>query len=198
MNNTQNLVFFGLVGSGKGTQVELLRKYLEEIKKGEVAYMSSGVEYRKHIQSETFVGSVIRDSMARGELQPDFMTNSIFVNFLISNVAPQKHLLMDGYPRTLIQSECLEQAMNFFQRNDVKIIYIELSKEEAIKRMKLRGRADDNDEGIERRFWEYENNVLPAMNYFKEKQGYEIITVNGEQSIEAVHADILKALNLNN
>ena len=33
------------------------------------------------------------------------------------------------------------------------------------------------------------------MNYFKGKAGYTIYTVNGEQSIEAVHADIIKALN---
>jgi thymidylate kinase len=32
------------------------------------------------------------------------------------------------------------------------------------------------------------------MNYFKDKKGYQIFTINGEQSIEAVHADIVKAL----
>jgi thymidylate kinase len=33
------------------------------------------------------------------------------------------------------------------------------------------------------------------MNYFKEKENYEIYTINGEQTIENVHRDIIKALN---
>ncbi len=60
--------------------------------------------------------------------------------------------------------------------------------------MKLRGRSDDTDEGIAKRFDEYMNNVVPAMNYFKGKKGYEIFTINGEQSIEDVHKDICAAL----
>ena len=32
------------------------------------------------------------------------------------------------------------------------------------------------------------------MNYFKGKDGYTIYTINGEQSIEDVHKDIIKAL----
>ena len=70
-----------------------------------------------------------------------------------------------------------------------------LSEEEAMKRNLLRGRADDTEEGLRKRFNEYKNNVLPAMNYFKEKEGYEIYTINGEQTIEEVHKEIIKALN---
>ncbi len=32
------------------------------------------------------------------------------------------------------------------------------------------------------------------MNYFKDKDNYEIYTINGEQSVEDVHKDIIKAL----
>ena len=71
--------------------------------------------------------------------------------------------------------------MKFYERGDVKIIYIEVGKEEAMKRNLLRGRADDTKEGIERRFDEYVNNVLPAMNYFKNHEGYELCNINGEQ-----------------
>jgi adenylate kinase family enzyme len=46
------------------------------------------------------------------------------------------------------------------------------------------------------RFDEYVNNVIPSMNYFKDKAGYNLHAINGEQSIEAVHQDIIKALKL--
>ena len=32
------------------------------------------------------------------------------------------------------------------------------------------------------------------MNYFKDKVGYKIYTINGEQTVENVHKDIIKAL----
>ena len=76
----------------------------------------------------------------------------------------------------------------------MNIIYIKVGKEEAMKRNLLRGRVDDTPEGIEKRFDEYINKVVPAMDYFKDKPNYKIHTINGEQSVENVHKDIIAAL----
>jgi len=160
----------------------------------ECVYAYPGNEYRKLIESGSYVGSMVRDSVSQGHLQPDFLTNSIFANILTSSLTNEKHLIADGYPRTVFQSETFDAMMNFFGRNQIKIIYIELSKEEAMKRNLLRGRVDDTEEGLAKRFNEYVNNVIPAINYFKDKEGYEIYTINGEQTIENVHKDIIKAL----
>ena len=80
------------------------------------------------------------------------------------------------------------------KRENIKVIYIELSEQEAIKRNLLRGRHDDTEEGLRKRFEEYRNKVIPAINYFKNKTGYTIYTINGEQTVENVHKDIIKAL----
>jgi adenylate kinase family enzyme len=84
--------------------------------------------------------------------------------------------------------------MNFFDRKNINVIYIEVGKEESIRRNLLRGRHDDTKEGIEKRYDEYVTKVLPAMNYFKDKSGYKIHTINGEQSREDVFKDIIKSL----
>jgi len=191
----QTFVFFGQVGSGKGTQVKFLADFLKGHDRRECVQTSTGNEYRKLMESENYIGTLVKDSVIRGELQPDFLTNAIVTNILTLSLSPEKHLIADGYPRTLIQSETFEAMMKFFKREDVKIIYIEVGKEEAIKRMMLRGRHDDTKEGIAKRFDEYKNNVIPAMNYFKDKTSYKIYTINGEQSVEDVHKDIIKALN---
>ncbi|MES2087776.1 MAG: nucleoside monophosphate kinase [Patescibacteria group bacterium] len=187
-------VFFGIAGSGKGTQVKLLQDFLKARFNREVVYAYPGNEYRKIIESKTLTGSLVVTTLNAGGLQPDFLTNSIFTNLLIRDLTDEKDLIADGYPRTIAQSECLDEVVKFYKRKNVKLIYIELSREEAMKRNLLRGRHDDTKEGIEKRFDEYVNKVIPAMNYFKNKENYETFTINGEQSIESVHADIIKAL----
>ena len=191
----QTFVFFGQVGSGKGTQVKLLMDFLKNKSGKDCVYAGTGDGFRKLLETNNYTSNLVKDSMLRGELQPDFLTTAIFTNILISSFSSEKHLFADGYPRTISQSESFDAMMKFYGREDIKIIYIELSEEEATKRNLLRGRADDTEEGLRRRFNEYKNNVLPAMNFFKEKEGYEIYTINGEQTIEEVQKDIIKALN---
>jgi adenylate kinase len=194
--DTQTFVFFGIIGSGKGTQVKLLMDYLKSKDTRETLYAGTGEEFRKLINSNSFTANRVKETMVKGELQPDFLTSALFSNILINSLHEEMHLFADGYPRTVRQSESLDSMMKFFGRNKVKIIYIELSDEEAIKRNLLRGRTDDTQEGIEKRIEEYKNNVIPAMSYFKNKDGYEIVTINGEQKIEKVQEDIIKAINL--
>lgn len=197
MTQPLTFVFFGIVGSGKGTQVTLLQKYLKDNALAEdVLVTSTGDEYRKLIQSGNYTGQIVKTSLEKGNLQPNFLTISLFTNILTANMKEDTSFVADGFPRTIAQSEAFESAMQFYGRANVHVIYIELTKEEATKRMKLRGRSDDTDEGIAKRFDEYVNNVIPSMKYFEGKEGYTMHTINGEQSIEAVHADIISALAL--
>lgn len=197
MTKPYTFIFFGIVGSGKGTQVELLQKYLKDNNLAEeVLFTSTGNEYRKLIESGNYTGQIVKTSLEKGHLQPDFLTISLFTNILTGNMKENTSFIADGYPRTITQSKAFESAMQFYGRDDVFVIYIELGKEEAVKRMKLRARSDDTDEGIAKRFDEYVNNVIPAMNYFKDKPGYQMFTINGEQAIADVQNDINKALGI--
>jgi adenylate kinase family enzyme len=192
-----NFVFFGIAGSGKGTQVEMLQKYLKEKGIGDdVVYAYPGNEFRKMSENNPYTGEIIKNIIGNGSLVPNFITDSVFLNILTSSLKENSTLIVDGYPRSLEQSITLEKAMKFYQRENVCFIYIEVSRDEAMKRMKIRSRSDDTDEGIAKRFDEYVNNVYPAMNYFEGKSGYFINKINGEQSIEEVHAEIISALGI--
>lgn len=190
----QAFVFFGIVGSGKGTQVKFLMDFLKQKGGMESVYAGTGEGLRELVASGNYTGSLVKETMDSGKLVADFLTDAIFTNILISSLTSEKNLVADGYPRTVAQSKVFEEMMKFFKHDKINVIYIEVGKEEAVRRNLLRGRHDDTKGGLEKRFDEYKNNVVPAMNYFKGKNGYTIYTINGEQSIEDVHKDIIKAL----
>jgi adenylate kinase family enzyme len=62
------------------------------------------------------------------------------------------------------------------------------------KRAAIEGRADDAQAALAERFEKFRTLTLKSLEYFKQEG--TLVVVNAEQTVEAVHADVLKALNL--
>jgi adenylate kinase len=194
--NPKTYVFFGNVGAGKGTQIELLARYLKETDGREAAHVSPGVEFRKLVSGTNYTSTLVKQVLDAGKLVPMFLVSWVIGNVLVEKVKDSNtHIIFDGFPRSLDQVIAFESMLDLYERKDVELVYVEVPKDEVIKRMKLRNRFDDTEEGIAQRFKEYENNVLPALSLLKNK-GYSFYTVNGAQSVEAVFADLKKVLNV--
>ncbi len=83
--------------------------------------------------------------------------------------------------------------MKFYGLKKPNIIYINTDKGWSLKRLRERGRDDDDkEEDMMRKLNWFDWQVMPAMSYFHENPEYNFLEINGEQSIEEVHAEILK------
>src|SRR3989344_4151398 len=155
--NPQTFVFFGIVGSGKGTQVKLLVEYLKQKYEYECVYIGTGEIFREILNSSPgtdFEREAERGILTSGRLMPDETTNKLVLEKIEAEVSSDKSAIFDGYPRTVIQSKFFEEVMKKYNRNKINIIYISLSGREAMKRNLLRARDDDTEEGLKKRFEE--------------------------------------------
>jgi len=191
----QTFIFFGPSGCGKGTQAKLLQEYLEnqnpEIK---TLYVETGNKFREIATSETFTAKAIKKVMGVGGLLPEFLPIWVFADTLIKNFTGNEHLFFDGSPRRLEEAKVLDSTIKFYDRKNPIVISTEVSDEWAIKLMKGRGRADDNEEEMKKRLSWFKENVVPAIEYFKNDSYYKFITINGEQTIEEVHSELMQKL----
>ena len=90
-----------------------------------------------------------------------------------------------------MEAELLDGTLKFYKTPKYKVIHVNVSDEWATKRLLARGRKDDTPEGIAKRMEWYEKEVMQSINFFKANPACDFIDVNGEQSIEEVHAEIL-------
>ena len=113
---------------------------------------------------------------------------------LVENLKGDENIIIDGSPRYPIEAEVLDGALEFYGRR-IKVINLEISENEAIDRLTKRGRSDDkNEEYIKERMSWYENAVVPTMNHYRNSPNHDLVDVNGEQSVEGVHKEILEKL----
>lgn len=180
----------GRPGSGKGTQAKLLATKIG----GEI--YSSGNRLREIAQGSGFANRKIKHTMDSGELLPPWISEHLFVEALLK-LEPAERIVFEGACRTLPESEAFDETSQWLER-PYTAICLTISDEEVAKRLNLRkgieGRADDASDAVEKRVSEYTLKTAPAIEFFRSKG--KLLEINGEQSIEAVHADILKALNL--
>ena len=96
----KNIIFFGPPGAGKGTQAKIISKYLN------VSHLSTGDILRKKLLDNDDLANELKKIMSSGNLVSDDILNSIVSSRLKNET--NKGFILDGYPRTLNQSEFLK------------------------------------------------------------------------------------------
>ena len=193
----QTLIFLGPQGSGKGTQIQMFEDYIAA--QGDVRAVvrfGMGKALREFAQKGSYTAEKTKASMERGELQPLFLASALFAEDLIKNLSGGEHLIVDGFPREENQLAVFDSVLRFYERKNPTVLNIVISDEVAIERLMKRGRSDDELQSIKNRLaWNAEQGYV-VNEWFSAHPRYRYIEINGNQSPEAVHQEVLAALKL--
>lgn len=203
--NTQlphTIIFMGRSGSGKGTQVELLKTYLQGVQPNTtVLHVETGTLFRELIAQDSVTARLANNIYQSGGKKYDFLAIDLIVEFLKKNYSGAETLFFDGAPRSLSEAVLLDNMLEFYERFDstkytkAVVIHVDVEKEWAIDKLVKRGRSDDNEmEKIQNKMSWFDADVKPAIGYLKENPNFNFIHINGEQTVEQVHAEILSKL----
>jgi adenylate kinase len=98
------ILFLGAPGAGKGTQCKRVAKQLN------IPHLSSGDLLREAVKAGTEAGIKAKSFMDKGVLVPDQVLIDMFRDKL-SSTECARGFLLDGFPRTLVQAEALDELL---------------------------------------------------------------------------------------
>ncbi|MPY92701.1 MAG: adenylate kinase [Acidimicrobiia bacterium] len=177
-------VIFGRQGAGKGTQSARLSAHYG------APHISTGDMLRAAVSEGTEFGRKADEYMRGGNLVPDDVMIGVVRERLAKPDAVEGGFLLDGFPRTLGQSEAL---LDITGDDGIDVVIdLDVPLDVVTARMKGRGRADDTDEAIARRLELYEKETGPVLAWF-ERRG-KLVTVDGVGTEEEVFARLSAAV----
>lgn len=192
----QAFIFIGRSGCGKGTQADLLKKYLTtKDPSREIFYLETGNRFRDFIKGEGISSKLSLEISHSGDRQPDFLAIWMWAHLFIENLKGDEHVIIDGTPRSINEARVLDSAIKFYRREPVIVFYLNVSRAWAEKRLRGRGRIDDrSEEQIKKRLDWFDTEVLPAVNHLQKHSEYLFFDINGERPLEEVHQSIMEVI----
>ncbi len=127
---------------------------------------------------------------------PEFMPVFLWGKLFSEKFTGKETLIFDGTPRKLMEAKILDSLFPFYSLDKPWVIYLDVDHEESTKRLKIRGRTDDSDEGIKKRLDWYESDVRPSVEFYRTNPNVRFLDINGEQAIDKVHQDVVKSVGL--
>lgn len=213
---TVRLVMLAPPGAGKGTQADLLSE------RHGVPHVETGNLLRRAIEQETPTGREAKKYVDAGNLVPDEIVVKL-IQRRLSEPDCEPGFILDGFPRTIQQANATERLLREMDVSLDAVLNLRVGPEEIVRRLEARRvcsdcgatyhlehnppeedgacdrcgspliqREDDQPETILQRLSQYEEKTEPLLAFYRDRG--LLVTVDGEQSIEAVTAAIDREL----
>jgi len=212
---THRVILLGPPGAGKGTQAARIAENLS------VPKVASGDLFRDHQARDTELGRLARTYMERGDLVPDDVTIRMVMEWVEAHEG-EGGFLLDGFPRTLAQTEALAREMVESGGID-RALYINVNTDELFRRLAgrwicrscqtpyheqssppsvagkcdrcggdLYQRDDDNAEAVQKRLGVFFKETEPLVQFYRETG--ILREVDGVGTVDGVGAMLLDAV----
>lgn len=193
--NPQAFILIGRSGCGKGTQAGLLKPLINTNNDLPILHIETGNFFREFVQGESYSSHLSQAINMADDRQPDFLACFMWTKAFTAGIKGPTNLILDGVSRSANEARLLDTALAFYGIKDIFVIHIDVTRDWSAKHLLARGRSDDATiERINKRLDWFDRDVVPSIEYYRASAGHHFIQVNGEQSIEQVHADIVKQL----
>lgn len=207
------LILLGAPGAGKGTQADALATRFG------LAHVASGDLFRENISQGTPLGLEAKKYVDAGLLVPDDLTVAMVMERL-RRPDCANGVVLDGFPRTLEQAQALDAGLQQVGKQVDLVLYIEVPNEVLLNRLSgrwlckvcqtpyhelfspprvagvcdkdgapLYQRSDDTRETAQTRLQVYFRQTAPLITYYRQRGLLK--TINGDQPIERVQADLV-------
>ncbi|MDD2487500.1 MAG: nucleoside monophosphate kinase [Candidatus Gracilibacteria bacterium] len=198
-----NIILVGIQGSGKGTQA---RKITEMFSYN---FFEMGQKLRNFADLDLPESQEVREYLKEGKLVSIEMIGRILVHY--KQTHKDGFVLFDGIPRTIEQKDMFDSVIK-----DYIVIFLDLKKDEAIRRLSLRRidpitgesfgpefkgeinpetgnklifRSDDTPEAVSRRVETFYQNTLPLLALWA-SEGRKVYTIDAGKGIDEVFEEI--------
>jgi adenylate kinase len=171
------IVLMGPTGAGKSVQGDLLAQSHGWV------HLSSGKLLRADSHAQA--------SMVDGRLAPPDEVHRV-VGEAMAQVPESTPVVLDGTPRTQYDVDWLDERLPSYRRTLKLVLLIELDIETSMKRLGLRGRADDAPDAVREKWKLFDDVTGPIAQHYRELG--LLRAVDGRGSIEQVHEQIETAL----
>jgi adenylate kinase len=208
MGGAVRLVMLGPPGAGKGTQADRFAR-----DRG-VPRVSTGDILRAAVLGRTEIGRQAKAVMNAGRLVSDDVVIGIVRERLAASDA-DRGFVLDGFPRTLVQAETLDELLD--GRAPLVVVDIEVPEETLVRRLSSRlicslcgttavpgasvcatcggalvQRTDDDLDVIRERLRVYARDTRAIVEFYRRRPTFR--TVDGDQAQDLVAADIAAAI----
>jgi adenylate kinase len=184
-----NVLLLGPQGAGKGTQAKRISAEYE------IPHVASGEILRSEMQAGTDLGLRVQDIYDRGDLVSDDLMIEL-IRTRLAQTDTENGFILDGFPRTTVQAEALDEMFNDIGRNFSVVFALQIPDNVAIdrlrKRAEIEGRADDTDEAIRRRLENYHRETEPLVEYYRVRGN--LVPIRAARSENEVFAELQSAL----
>lgn len=189
MKRPKIIIVLGRSGSGKGTQAKLLQEKIG------LDYVGSGALLRARQEIKDFSGRKVGEVLSRGDFAPTAIIFGLWVAKWeeIKNGPEFRGFAIDGSPRKILEAQLIDQTLEWYEWDKyLSVFLVDVSRKESFRRLLKRKRDDDTPGAINSRLDLFEREVLPVIEYYEKSN--RLIRINGEQSVEDVHRDIMSAI----